>query len=369
MIIDLTWRRQNCLANCGVPVKRARDAWVEFLGTASGSWLCAQMSANQMQSDPLPPPQDEKVIILGVAHKSCFHQALELLRRGVATISNQSPEVHLEWGDHLPRFDFGAPATPFECPFCQYMQAAFTNEDITPSWMIRYILRRADLDAEQSRLLKRHLTVLTPVCRDCNNTWMSTLENDVQDILVPMFEQTRILSQQEQALLARWAAMKAILFDRAQEKSIVPRGFGYDLKLSKQPHEGTKVWIAAFSDGYFPKPELRPIFGPEGTAASVTPIGLCATFVMIRVVFQVLITFVPGDLASLETFGGNIEQLWPSSSDDLSWPPSYYFDCTSFPALSARINDNRQNVRMEVTLKRVNRAKGGAGAPKDSDKA
>lgn len=208
MLVNQTWRREPCLADCGEWVKRSRNSWAEVIGTRTGSWICAQASAIQFFSDPLPPPLGEKLTILGVAHISCLDKARELLKAGtLPAVSDKSPAVLIEWGHRLSRYDFGAPASPSECPFCQFSRSGLTDEDVTPKWMIKYLLGRARLNGKASRLLKRGLTRVVSVCRDCNNTWMSTLEKDIQPCLISMFEHTTLVGRQEQALPAKWATI------------------------------------------------------------------------------------------------------------------------------------------------------------------
>ena len=146
--------------------------------------------------------------------------------------------------------------------------------------------------------------------------------------------------------------MKAICFDAAGDKPVVPCGFGHDLNLHRQPHRGMYVWIAAYTDSSALMVIPRLIWSSdrdEGVGDD-TVIGWCVTFSIVRMVFQVFIPFVNGTLAPLETFNDSVMQLWPRQSPTLDWPPRYQFDSDSVQALAARIYDNREPVITEVTL-------------------
>lgn len=184
---------------------------------------------------------------------------------------------------------------------------------------------------------------------------MSTLENDVKDILVPMFFHVSSLNKHAQGRLALWAAKMAILFD-AIGGNIVPHGAGQGLEIFRQPHHGMQIWIAAYHDVNPLTVVSRPIYMP-GNASSDDFLGLCVTFSVVKVAFQVLIPFHEGDLAPLEDFHGSVVPIWPPANPLLDWPPPYRFDATSIQALAARINDNRENLTIDVNLDAAQRVR------------
>jgi hypothetical protein len=68
----------------------------------------------------------------------------------------------------------------------------------------------------------------TRICMDYNNTWLSTLENDVSQILRKMFDCVHVITPDEQDRLALWAAKTAILIDASSGTPVIPRGFAHD---------------------------------------------------------------------------------------------------------------------------------------------
>ncbi|MGW0885063.1 hypothetical protein [Streptomyces sp. NPDC002671] len=239
------------------------------------------------------------------------------------------------------------PAPPGRCPFCLDPHGQPTDEDIYPKWLVREMKRHGIRNTDPQR--RRIHWPTTPVCQHCNNTWMSALENDIKEILTPMFFQVRSLDEHAQSRLALWAAKMAVLMD-AVGGNVVPHGAGQGLEIYRRPHHGMRVWIAAYHDLNPLALVSRPIYMPPGKDQKQELLGLCVTFSVVKVAFQVLIPFFDGDLAPLEDFRSSVLQIWPSTSPLLDWPPPFRFDHSSIQALAARINDNREDITMEVNL-------------------
>ncbi|MFD3583491.1 hypothetical protein [Streptomyces sp. NPDC058683] len=110
-----------------------------------------------------------------------------------------------------------------------------------------------------------------------------------------MFFHVRSLDEHAQGRLALWAPKMAILLD-ATGSNTVPHGAGQGLEIFGQPHHGMRVWIAAYRDVNPLTWVSRPIYIP-GDDSSNDFLGLCITFSVVKVAFQVLIPFYEGDLA------------------------------------------------------------------------
>ncbi|MGW1450169.1 hypothetical protein ACWCO3_18060 [Micromonospora sp. NPDC002411] len=223
-----------------------------------------------------------------------------------------------------------------------------TEEDIFPRWLLRELQKRGYKDA-RSGGIKPITGPKTPVCADCNNGWMSVVENDARQLILSLVDFARPITPREQQTLALWATLKALVIDSASTR-LTPRGFGHDLKIKREPHQGIYVWIAAYADPNEPLKVAPWIIHAE---KSDEVIATCLTFTVVKVAFQVLVPHSPGDLSPLEDFMGSVEQIWPPRSEDMTWPPPYRFDRHSLPALASRVYDNREPVRMEVTLHRT----------------
>ncbi|WP_157744340.1 hypothetical protein [Micromonospora viridifaciens] len=307
------------------------------------------MKAYTMWADPLPPPENEKLFLLGVSHMKCLGKARICLREGRVQLSEEMPELSIK--------DLGAedvdlrpdlPATEGTCPFCQAPNTPMTEEDIFPRWLLRELQKRGYKDG-RSGGVKPITGPKTPVCADCNNGWMSVVENDAKDLILSLVDHARPITPSEQQTLALWATLKALVIDSATTR-LAPRGFGHDLKIKREPHSGTYVWIAAYADHNEPLKVMPWIIYVK---ESDDVLAICLTFTIVRVALQVLIPYLEGDLSPLEDFMGSVEQIWPARNQNITWPPPYRFDRHSLPALACRVYDNREPVRMEVTLHRT----------------
>ncbi len=351
-----TWRKAPCL-DCGNVTKRARDAWIEIVGTRSGSWLAA-MNVDPLRAlaDRLPPPSDEALVLLGVVHESCLELSVSRLRRREVELPEALPLAALDASDAgVPTPQPSDPTRIGECPFCQGHGRRITDEDIYPKWLLRYLESRGTRMIRDNRARRQLGGLLTPVCNDCNNTWMSTIENDVKEAIISMFAIARSLTMPEQERIALWAAVKAISFDMSSGAPVLPRYFGHYLNIKRRPHPGMRVWIAAYTDmsSVLETHSWRILTAKSQPSDPDELLGYCVTFSIVHVAFQVFIPIMDGSLSELENFNGSILQIWPPTSDEVAWPPEWQFDRHSIVALARRIYDNRVPVVMDVTLNRT----------------
>ncbi|WP_344610663.1 hypothetical protein [Dactylosporangium salmoneum] len=333
-------------------VRRARDEWIEMTGTRSGSWLMAtETEAERSFADPLPVPPGEEVFQLGAVHRRCLRQAYVRLRAQQVVLPDSLPVVFVDEppaNESFPRLHL--PPRRGECPFCSRNYVSMSEEDIYPLWLIRELQSRGAGTIRDGRWVARISLPTIPVCIDCNNTWMSTMEQDVKPQLISLFDNVTLVDRFNQVRLATWATKIALLLDAAGPNPLIPRGFGHDLRIRKQPHRGIWVWMATYSDVADVLPVHPWLILPPAGGDSDEVHAVCITFSVFRVAFQVLIPLVGGGPAELETFGNSVVQIWPPGPDDIDWPLPYFFDRESIVAFSRRIYDNRESVPLHVAL-------------------
>ncbi len=99
--------------------------------------------------------------------------------------------------------------------------------------------------------------VTRAVCKQCNEGWMSRLEQATEPTLAALFDAARTgepvtLSQHEAAMLARWAtktswtAELALLGDQNQRRAWMPAQMRQALTESVEPPPTVRVWLASY---------------------------------------------------------------------------------------------------------------------------
>jgi hypothetical protein len=168
---------------------------------------------------------------------------------------------------------------------------------------------------------------LNKVCRDCNSTWMSDVEELTKDLVLPMLRNEQVLlGKEEQLCLAAWGYLKVLVHQRVDRQQILPadryRGFHAHLSngVMSLPRSAT-VFLAAHKgraiDGGYTqhlivdRDELgQPFF--------------MATFTLRQVVLQVFDNLhLPVGIAPERppSIADRDAQIWPVSELPVRWPP------------------------------------------------
>jgi hypothetical protein len=348
------WRRASCLG-CDCLVVQARDGYVEFGGTRNGSYLIMYGDAPlRVRSTDVDGPPDEPLYLLGVAHQACAEQAFSRIRAGTATLAPELPTMQVEQGAHLPEvaYTLHLPPQPEACPFCDTTKD-LTREHVWPDWYSKLLGARG-ATLRGAHVARGRIDLTVPVCRTCNNTWMSVLENDIRPLLVAMIDAGSgsvpplRLSTADQTLLAVWAVKTAYLLD-AHQQPAVPRGFLHEFARRRRPNESTVVWVAAYTPNLAARSEKRALdfLGPDGPTNN-SPNAFLVTFTMLNVLFQVVGHFNGGPMRIRDDrshYRDALFQLWPTARD-ISWPPSFGFSDSSWADLTASITDSSDDTRL-----------------------
>ncbi len=341
------WARTSCIA-CGERVVARRHPWMIIGGTRSASWLIVWPTGPQQLAltDPLPPV-DQPLFVIGVVHEWCAVLARERLEAGEIVPAPDLPRLTLDEVEAPPLPTLHGPSDAGSCPFCGATNN-ITDEHIWPAWLSRALreMGASFIDRESGHPRRTtSLDLVAPVCGDCNNNWMSVLENDVKHVLVPMVRAERSeLSSPDQRLLATWALKTTCLLDFVQRaRSVVPRGFAHELAIVRRPPPSAAVWVSGYKDdvnaiGAW----LVPYRFPDRHGQRPDdPNALAVTFTVFRVVFQVLIHFSAGAGILRDNrvgFEQALVRVWPPSSQ-VVWPPRYVFGQSSLQQLVASIED------------------------------
>lgn len=283
------FRRGECLG-CGKLVVAARDAWVSIGGTRDGSWLMAS------EIEPYRAWQDAgsatgPCFLLGVAHRTCVHQARVRLSRGEIALGDL-PVLEVDYPDEFatPLDDLSRPPAAHACAFCP--NRSTSEEHVIGVWVSKLFGEQGAVLAGPLNRDGRIRIVTDRVCATCNDTWLSVLENDASAVLRPLIlGHNRSLNADEQSVVAAWAFKTALMLDLSSGP-FIPLGFFRDFKLRRRPHESSLVWLGAYSGARAVLVYEQPL--GFGAAPGEPPMATVITFSVGRALFQVLLHFTAG---------------------------------------------------------------------------
>jgi hypothetical protein len=151
-----------------------------------------------------------------------------------------------------------------KCLFCtdELGPGTRSREHVIPDWILRrfsigdYVISPKAWDGGSEILPERRHPLasfrLGGVCRQCNEGWMSTLEQRASSNLLALSDggrKTGGLAHPEQAVLARWAAKTALVVHAASYPySKIPHSIYTNLRTSKGLPPGVSV-LAMQTDG------------------------------------------------------------------------------------------------------------------------
>jgi hypothetical protein len=234
---------------------------------------------------------------------------------------------------------------PGKCVFCG--AGGLTKEHFWPEWASSLLRSPAKPGPHREEFTVRenktevvshfqkerpgHITTkkLRIVCGKCNSGWMSTMESAVQPIATPMIlGQSANLTTEHQLILARWAALKILVFEmNRRELAVTTQAERETFKTAREIPSGLQIWVAqCFSDtwcnayrrqaGTLALPgRPRPADGRKNVHTVTFGIGQ-------------LFFFAAGSaaegikLADLFLLGEQFVPLWPRSVESIRWPPT-----------------------------------------------
>lgn len=225
---------------------------------------------------------------------------------------------------------------PKKCIFCG--GAPVTNEHVySREWIKRIFPGRHDqvlayLPSGQQPVWHQFTAhgpevVARCVCRDCNNGWMNDLDLLAQPVLEPLVSslERRLLSLEDQRVLATWATKIAMVLDYAPKPlGIVKPAAHKRLYDERLPPNEAYVWLAArsgtdpFLDDYV------------GFKTGPPPMQYRMYVASIQVGYAVFQVFLPDPdsnwLPIREGFADSVIQLWPLTFKPVSWTPAGILD-------------------------------------------
>src|ERR1700733_1104635 len=227
------------------------------------------------------------------------------------------------------------------CLFCP--NRAGTLEDAWPLWLITSIGAHSKSPTEYWN------TVNSPpkrwagpkfktrkICRECNNGWMSDIETAVRSTMGGLVNDISMtLDEEQRRVLAQWTVKTAMViegvkqaknnFYSAEQRSV--------FRTTLAPPEDTAIWLGRCAQSNLLHGEARKLHVSDQRATNPLEDGCATTFVVGRLVMQVLSVMrkpdAPRGGLSLQMRAGPWEsklvQIWPVEKQRVNWPPSHNF--------------------------------------------
>jgi hypothetical protein len=170
------------------------------------------------------------------------------------------------------------------------------------------------------------------VCGDCNNGWMSRLENDAKPILESILDdKLDVLNVPAQCTLALWAVKTAMVLETidANQTWFYSENERRLMRVLQVIPQRTSVWIAKCShqpNVHSEARHLQPASDEAGAHA------LAVTMAFGPAAFQVVTVRPPAEVPADATVTYDVSdgpwdqtlvQIWPTSHKTQVWPPAY----------------------------------------------
>lgn len=150
---------------------------------------------------------------------------------------------------------------PKHCIFCD--GRPLSKEDIWPTWMTPYFPRdieryeygRIDVYDDDNPMVTRINRGGDPrsrrakcVCRKCNSGWMSVLQSKAKGVVLSLAQgEARVLTEEDQRVLARWIAMVTITSEFIEPRSVAIPESDRDWVMNRVgAPENWKIWIGDY---------------------------------------------------------------------------------------------------------------------------
>ncbi len=264
------------------------------------------------------------------------------------------------------------PGIPFKkgrrrCIFC----GAFgvTYEHVWADWLKAYIPReQANHSMSQTHvspekpdkitLHKRtgdaHSHRVRRVCASCNNGWMSQLQEDAKEFLVPMLAGQPVrLHRRAQHILSAWIAMLVMVAEYMEPDNVtVPESDRRFLMETRKPPRHWRIWIACHRRQQAPlysHNSLEFVQESEGfTRGPATNHNTQSSTICVgkHLVFHTMSSVLAYDLIRRwrlpSTVATGLDQIWPVRTKIVTWPRSVSLNDAGLTLLAHQLMDASQ---------------------------
>jgi hypothetical protein len=179
-------------------------------------------------------------------------------------------------------------------------------------------------------------TKIRAVCGNCNNKWMSRIENLSKPILSPMIKGLHSeLDILDQETIAKWISLRILLGEQMTPSAITSQDVRRTFMTNPQPLKGLRIWTArcgapTWQSAYHRRSTglyystTNPIATDRQHNIQSVALGIGSLF--FYVIHSVTILSVYPEFHNADRF----LQLWPLVYSPMTWPP--LMAITSFEA-------------------------------------
>jgi hypothetical protein len=173
-------------------------------------------------------------------------------------------------------------------------------------------------------------TLIRAVCRQCNNGWMSKIENAAKPFLKPLIVGEAItLSESETEVLARWITVKCMVLEHNRPGQIItPRADRVLIRKTGNIPFYYNIFVTSHSwneNQYYEGQDANFYPGPrehfpkiDGTDKNIRTVTWIIGNMLIYVVASTLSGF--DQQAQMEIERLNAYRIWPPNSPSIEWP-------------------------------------------------
>lgn len=227
------------------------------------------------------------------------------------------------------------------CIFCT--RRADSDEDVIPKWIPR-LLRKQEGERVPMRttrfghepreqLAGESIQKVGSVCRQCNNGWMSRLEEDVKPILKPMILGNPVtLTARQQERITTWMTKCAMMYESMATGEVFYNGLDcHHFMKTGSPLGATSVWLGQYNGGIRVIGDYRllPRQQDDGGFVKILVLTLVLGKLALQLTSAKWTKESPRvDLATwvLENTKDLLVQVWPVNLLGVQWPPLCSFD-------------------------------------------
>ena len=191
----------------------------------------------------------------------------------------------------------------------------------------------------RSRPGKPATLTVRAVCAECNNGWMSRLEEEAKPYLESMIlGNGRTYHGTGRTLIATWF-VKTALVAGSKFPPPLPRAFYEQLYATGQPSDTTRVWLGATPWNEMHYTDFRPIRVHDSEEPPPDEPNAYSAVIAVGHVVGFVVSWLDREppLSGLAKFHDALVPVWPLAEGTTTWPPRSRLDLNGLDELADAI--------------------------------